>query len=89
MVIVHVGGKGFIYYLQGLLVALWASDKPWIFLFQSLATHMHAHTCTHTHTHPSILSSAVRHAEVTAPFAFPLVSEGPIHIHSICVPGVL
>lgn len=84
IITVHVCAKGFIIYLQDLQVAIWASDKPWIFLFQSLDTHRHAHTRT-----TPILYRAVQHADVAASFAFTLISEGPIHTQSICVPGVL
>lgn len=76
----------FIVYLQGLLVALWASVSLG-FSFSSPLPHRRARR--DTHTPPSILSRAFEHPEVAALFAFSLISEGLIHVHSICVPGVL
>ena len=58
-------------------------------LFQSLATHtcVHTHINTHTHTH-SILYRTVEDAEVVALFAISFTCEVPIHIYSVCPPGV-
>lgn len=86
--LVHVYAKGFvgydvIFYLPtgSAGCSLGLISKSQILFCQSLATH--------THRPPSILHRAVEDAEVACWSAVPLTWEGPIHTHSICMPGML